>query len=45
MLIDAASGNLKLSAGSPCIDIGANTVVPTDTVDIDGNRVTIEIIP
>lgn len=37
--IDALGGNLRLSAGSPCIDTGSNASVPVWlTTDLDGNN-------
>ncbi|MHC4474862.1 MAG: right-handed parallel beta-helix repeat-containing protein [Planctomycetota bacterium] len=37
--------NLRLLAGSPCIDAGDNTAVPVDTADLDGDGNTAEPIP
>jgi hypothetical protein len=38
LFIDPDNGDLRLSAGSPCIDAGDNAAVPEDiTVDLDGN--------
>jgi hypothetical protein len=45
LFVDAADGDLRLSAGSPCIDAADNTAVPPDTSDIDGDGNTGEPIP
>jgi len=37
--------NLRLSPGSPCIDVGNNTAVPPDMADIDDDGDTDEPIP
>ncbi len=37
--------DLRLSACSPCIDAGNNTVVPTDISDLDGDGDTTELVP
>ncbi len=38
LFVDAANGDYRLSAGSPCIDAGDNTAVPKGTTtDLDGN--------
>jgi parallel beta-helix repeat protein len=38
LFVDAAKGDLHLSAGSPCIDAADNTAVPEGlTTDLDGN--------
>jgi predicted outer membrane repeat protein len=37
LFVDAASGNLRLQTGSPCIDAGQNAAVPAGvTTDLDG---------
>jgi hypothetical protein len=38
--LDAGSGNLRLSGGSPCIEAGNDAAVPPDTADLDedGNK-------
>ena len=36
LLIDAALGNLRLSAGSPGIDAGDGSLLPLDFADLDG---------
>jgi hypothetical protein len=38
-------GDLRLQAGSPCIDTGNNSAVPADTMDLDGDGDTTEPIP
>ena len=38
-------GNLHLRFGSPCIDTGDDTAVPTDVADLDGDGVTGEPLP
>jgi uncharacterized repeat protein (TIGR01451 family) len=42
---DDDSGNLRLQSASPAIDAGDNTVVPTDTQDLDDDGNTTEPIP
>jgi hypothetical protein len=37
--------NLRLQAGSPCIDAGDSTAVPADVLDLDGDGDTSEPIP
>ncbi len=37
--------NLRLQAGSPCIDAGDSTAVPADTSDLDGDGDTSEPVP
>jgi parallel beta-helix repeat protein len=37
--------NLRLSADSNCIDAGDNTAVPADTIDLDNDGNTTELIP
>ncbi|UCC21830.1 MAG: hypothetical protein JSW23_08440, partial [Planctomycetota bacterium] len=43
--VDAAGGNLRLEAVSPCIDAGDNTGVPNDVGDLDNDSNTTEPIP
>jgi hypothetical protein len=38
-------GNYHLVAGSPVIDIGDDTAVPADAVDLDGDGDTAELVP
>ena len=40
-----ADANLRLSAGSPCINAGSNAALPPDTADLDGDGDTAEPIP
>ena len=43
---NAASGDLRLlSDVSPCIDAGDSNALPADTVDLDGDGITVEPIP
>jgi parallel beta-helix repeat protein len=37
--------NYRLSGNSPCIDAGSNHSVPADTLDLDGDGDTAELIP
>jgi hypothetical protein len=41
----APPGNLRLKAGSPCIDAGDNNSVPPDYADLDNDENTIEPTP
>ncbi|MHC4989905.1 MAG: right-handed parallel beta-helix repeat-containing protein, partial [Planctomycetota bacterium] len=43
--VNAAVGNFALSPGSPCIDGGANWAVLPDTLDIDDDGDTGELVP
>ncbi len=45
LFADAAGGDLRPSAGSPCIDSGDTTSLPSDTLDLDGDGDTTEPIP
>ena len=38
LFADAANGNYRLAAGSPCIDAGDNTAIPLRSRDLDGGR-------
>lgn len=35
LIIDAEGGNFRLASGSPCIDAGFSSAVPTDLYDLD----------
>ena len=37
--------DLRLEAGSPCIDAGSNSAVPLDFGDVDGDGDTSEVVP
>ncbi len=43
--LDDDYGDLRLRAGSPCIDIGSNAAVPADSLDLDGDGNTTEPTP
>ncbi|MFH1107765.1 MAG: S8 family serine peptidase [Planctomycetota bacterium] len=43
--IDQTAGDLRLSAGSPCIDAGTNDAVPPDVTDLDDDGDTTESTP
>jgi hypothetical protein len=45
MFVDPGNDDYRLLACSPCIDAGANTAVPPDTLDLDGDGDTNEPIP
>jgi len=40
-----ADDDLRLIAGSPCIDAASNALVPADTLDLDGDANTTEPLP
>ena len=40
-----ADDDLRLEAGSPCIDAGDNEAVPADLADLDGDNDTLEPVP
>lgn len=42
---DAANGDYRLRAGSPCIDAGDNAAVSADAFDLDGDGDTAEPLP
>ena len=43
--VDLASGDLRLGISSPAIDAGGNTLLPSDTLDVDGDGDTTELLP
>ena len=45
LFVDAVNGDLRLLAGSPCIDAGDNNSVPCDYADLDGDGNTTEPTP
>ncbi|MCK6455474.1 MAG: right-handed parallel beta-helix repeat-containing protein [Phycisphaerae bacterium] len=45
LLVDAGTGDLHLSAGSPCIDAGSNGQVPADSGDVDNDGNVAEPVP
>ena len=45
MFVDAANGDFRLLAGSPCIDSADSTAVPSDTADLDNDGDTVEPTP
>jgi hypothetical protein len=45
LFADAASGDLSLTAGSPCIDTGDDDLIPSDVADLDGDDDTGEPLP
>jgi hypothetical protein len=45
LFVDPSNGDFRLASGSPCVDAGDNSVVPADTLDLDGDGDTDEPIP
>jgi predicted outer membrane repeat protein len=45
LFTDSANEDLRLSYNSPCVETANNTGVPADAADIDGDGVTIELVP
>ena len=45
LFMDSDNGDLRLTAGSPCIEAGDNNSVPADSLDLDGDGNTSEKIP
>jgi hypothetical protein len=45
LFVDAANGDFRLQANSPCIDAGDNMAVPADGLDIDGDGNVAEPFP
>jgi hypothetical protein len=35
--VNISSHNLRLSGGSPCVEVGSNSAVPADTAYLDGD--------
>jgi len=45
VFVDPENGDYHLSAGSPCIDAGANSALPADSFDLDDDGDTAERVP
>ena len=45
LFVQPGTDNLRLSIGSPCLDMGSNDALPADTLDVDGDGNTTEPIP
>ncbi len=45
LFTDAGGGDYTLLAGSPAIDAGDNSALPADTLDLDGDADTLELLP
>ena len=45
MFVDAAGGDLRLAAGSPCVDAASRSHLPADSLDVDGDGDTDEALP
>ncbi|MBK9118078.1 MAG: right-handed parallel beta-helix repeat-containing protein [Phycisphaerales bacterium] len=45
VFVDVAHGDLRINAGSPCIDAGDNNALPFDLFDLDGDNDVSELIP
>jgi len=45
LFVNAASGDLRLSAASPAIDAGNNAALPADVRDLDGDGDILELLP
>ena len=43
--VDAAAGDLRLQSTSPAIDVGDNSLLPTDSFDLDGDEDISEPLP
>jgi hypothetical protein len=43
--VNAGSGDYKLAAGSPCKDVGSNSLLPVDIGDLDWDSNTTETLP
>ena len=45
LFANQANGDVRLSPGSPCIDVGSNDALPSDLADLDDNGDTDEALP